>query len=228
MGQNVRVLKSYTANNSTFASKFSRLIHTCEHSRNLMISIYHIDNDQFLYINKKFQDVLGSHYKTLVQKGWQFWFSIIGKKKLLKIKHKLSFFLEHPIDQSNISLCYTVIDAKGKPLLLRHEISLHKIENQTIAISYFFDISEKERIEQCLDVDSPKIIGTQATVPILISSRETEVLMLIADGFSSKQIAQKLFISNHTAISHRKHLIEKFKVKNTAQLIKEASKVIEL
>ena len=51
---------------------------------------------------------------------------------------------------------------------------------------------------------------------------------MVADGYSSKQIADKLFISNHTAISHRKNLIEKFKVKNTAQLIKRASRNIEL
>ncbi len=62
----------------------------------------------------------------------------------------------------------------------------------------------------------------------IISSREKEVLHLIGEGYSSKQIADMLFISNHTAISHRKNLIEKFQVKNTAQLIKKASKVMEL
>lgn len=61
-----------------------------------------------------------------------------------------------------------------------------------------------------------------------ISIREKEVLKLIADGFSSRQIADQLFISKHTAISHRKNLIEKFRVKNTAQLIKKASKVMDL
>ena len=58
-----------------------------------------------------------------------------------------------------------------------------------------------------------------------ITSRELEVLQLIAHGFSAKQIADKLFISVHTAINHRKNLIEKFKVKNTAELVLEASKV---
>lgn len=57
-----------------------------------------------------------------------------------------------------------------------------------------------------------------------LSDREIEVLKLIANGLSSKQLASVLNISSHTAISHRKHLLEKFKVKNTAELIKEASK----
>lgn len=57
-----------------------------------------------------------------------------------------------------------------------------------------------------------------------VTPREMEVLQLVAHGFSAKQIADKLFISIHTAINHRKNLIEKFKVKNTAELILRASK----
>ena len=57
-----------------------------------------------------------------------------------------------------------------------------------------------------------------------ITQREKEVLKLVADGFSAKEVAHKLFISIHTAINHRKNLIAKFHVKNTAELIKVASK----
>jgi DNA-binding CsgD family transcriptional regulator len=59
----------------------------------------------------------------------------------------------------------------------------------------------------------------------LISKRELEVLQLIAAGYSTKQLADKLNISNHTVISHRKNLRAKFNVKNTAELINEASKL---
>ncbi|RZV54531.1 MAG: LuxR family transcriptional regulator, partial [Flavobacteriaceae bacterium] len=45
---------------------------------------------------------------------------------------------------------------------------------------------------------------------------------------SSKQIADILYISNHTAISHRKNLIEKFQVKNTAHLVKRAFESMHL
>ncbi|MGK7397235.1 MAG: LuxR C-terminal-related transcriptional regulator [Candidatus Cyclobacteriaceae bacterium M3_2C_046] len=62
------------------------------------------------------------------------------------------------------------------------------------------------------------------SISIEVSEREKEVLDLISQGFSSKEVADKLNISNHTAITHRKNLITKFKVKNTAELIKEASK----
>jgi DNA-binding NarL/FixJ family response regulator len=61
------------------------------------------------------------------------------------------------------------------------------------------------------------------TMPVL-SSREKEVLQLIADGMTNPQIAAKLFISLHTVDSHRKNLLTKFDVNNTAGLIKLAAK----
>lgn len=60
-----------------------------------------------------------------------------------------------------------------------------------------------------------------AAVPV-ISRREKEVLALIAEGYSSKQIADKLFISNHTVESHRKNLMEKFGASNMPVVIRKA------
>jgi len=61
-------------------------------------------------------------------------------------------------------------------------------------------------------------------VPIL-TSREKEVLLLIAEGHTNPQIAEKLFISHHTVDSHRKTLLTKFEVNNTAGLIKLATRL---
>lgn len=55
-----------------------------------------------------------------------------------------------------------------------------------------------------------------------ISERELEVLGLIADGGTDQEIAKQLFISFHTANSHRKNLLLKFDAKNTAELVKKA------
>lgn len=53
-----------------------------------------------------------------------------------------------------------------------------------------------------------------------ISNREIEVLELVAFEFTSKEIAQALYISTHTALTHRKNLMGKLKVKNTAGLVR--------
>ena len=55
-----------------------------------------------------------------------------------------------------------------------------------------------------------------------LSPREIEVLKLIALEFSNSEIAEKLFISIRTVDTHRRNLLEKLGVKNTAGLVKFA------
>jgi DNA-binding NarL/FixJ family response regulator len=59
-------------------------------------------------------------------------------------------------------------------------------------------------------------------IPIL-TRREKEVLALIAGGLTNHQIGEKLFISTTTVDTHRKNLLSKFEVKNTATLIRLAA-----
>ena len=61
--------------------------------------------------------------------------------------------------------------------------------------------------------------STNSKTPVF-TKREKEVLVLIAEGLTNQEIADKLFISQLTVISHRKSLLEKTESKNTAQLIK--------
>ena len=57
---------------------------------------------------------------------------------------------------------------------------------------------------------------------IPLSEREIEVLRLITDEYSNSEIAEKLFISIRTVDTHRRNLLEKLQVKNTAGLVKYA------
>lgn len=55
-----------------------------------------------------------------------------------------------------------------------------------------------------------------------ITDRETEILKLIAEEYSNPEIAEKLFISQRTVDTHRRNLLDKLGVKNTAGLVKYA------
>lgn len=52
--------------------------------------------------------------------------------------------------------------------------------------------------------------------------REMEVLILLEKGFCAKEIAQTLFISETTVITHKRNLKEKFHARNTVELISKA------
>jgi DNA-binding NarL/FixJ family response regulator len=57
----------------------------------------------------------------------------------------------------------------------------------------------------------------------ILTRREKEVLALIAEGLTNHEIAEKLFVSTTTVDTHRKNLMAKFEVKNTATLIRMAA-----
>ncbi|MFA7616300.1 MAG: response regulator transcription factor [Weeksellaceae bacterium] len=62
---------------------------------------------------------------------------------------------------------------------------------------------------------------TKSNMPDL-TKREKEVLQLIAEGMTNNRIAEKLFVSPSTVDTHRKNMITKLEVSNTAALIRFA------
>ncbi len=55
-----------------------------------------------------------------------------------------------------------------------------------------------------------------------LSEREIEVIELIAEGHTSKEISERLFISEHTVKTHRKNIFRKLNIKEVAELIQFA------
>jgi two-component system nitrate/nitrite response regulator NarL len=104
------------------------------------------------------------------------------------------------------------------------------------ASGYLVKSASKEEIEAAilsandgklylsLDINSIELNPEVASDVPVVSRREKEVLQLIVDGLTNPQIAEKLFISLHTVDSHRKNLLAKFNVNNTASLIRVAIK----
>lgn len=60
---------------------------------------------------------------------------------------------------------------------------------------------------------------TEDLEKIHITTREKEILKLLAKGFTSQEIAESLFISYFTVGQHRKNILEKLGLKNTAELV---------
>ena len=55
---------------------------------------------------------------------------------------------------------------------------------------------------------------------IRLTDREFEILKFVADEYSNKEIADKLYISHRTVETHKRNLIHKLKVKGTVGLVK--------
>lgn len=60
--------------------------------------------------------------------------------------------------------------------------------------------------------------------PVTLSDRECEVIGLIAEGQSYTRIAEKLNLSSHTVLTHRRNIMQKLGVNNTAAVVLYAVK----
>ena len=68
----------------------------------------------------------------------------------------------------------------------------------------------------------PQEDDNEIKVAIDLSRREIEILLLIAEGLTNNEIAEKLFTSRRTVEGHRQNLLEKTGARNTATLIRFA------
>ncbi len=75
-----------------------------------------------------------------------------------------------------------------------------------------------------VNLESPGITE-ESSIPsfscngVKISAREAEIISLVTEGLTNKQIAEQLFLSAHTVITHRKNIMNKLGLNNTAGLV---------
>ena len=112
-------------------------------------------------------------------------------------------------------------DDSGNPLF-----SLGLLTN----IDHFNDESPVIQLVEKVDPSTASVTEFAKSVYYLheedkiFSRREREVLLYIADGLTSKEIAHKLFISEHTVINHKRSMHDKSNTQNSAALISFAFK----
>lgn len=66
--------------------------------------------------------------------------------------------------------------------------------------------------------------GNFSCAPVMLSEREIEVIKYIAEGSTNAEIAECLFLSQHTVNTHRRNIMTKLGVKNTAGIVMYAVK----
>ena len=84
---------------------------------------------------------------------------------------------------------------------------------------------EKYFSKQIKDIYLENKFAKQKEQEIKLTKREIEVITLIAEEYTTQEIADQLFLSKHTVESYRKNLIAKLNVRNLAGLTKYALKM---
>lgn len=117
--------------------------------------------------------------------------------------------------------CFIKSDENGSPLIslgMVLNVGQYQKENPVIQVVEKVDIENNS----CNTVFKKTYYQHEKTS--VFSRRELEVLLWIAEGLTSKEIADKMYLSEATVINHRKNMLFKSGAKNVAELISFALK----
>lgn len=123
----------------------------------------------------------------------------------------------------------TVLDAlrSGVASYVKKDCDIAEIMSsvkETFAGNKFFCGQILETIQKAsIDVDDIDFQSFSCE-PVSLSEREIEIITLIAEGHTNGQISEMLHLSTHTVTTHRKNIMSKLGVKNTAAIVMYAVK----
>jgi LuxR family transcriptional regulator, maltose regulon positive regulatory protein len=114
----------------------------------------------------------------------------------------------------------TILDegAEVGPLLAVIQESAQRTGSSLELIAYVSELVERWRSRY----QSETVLTTTSAVADLLSARETDILKLIAEGLSNKEIARDLVIAPETVKSHVKNIFAKLNVEKRAQAVARA------
>ena len=192
---------------------------------------------RYLYVNPKaVEDLTGYSVKTIIKKGMPFFVSRLHPDDITgTINDSLSALLPslhknaiEEVKQCKISYSYRFkrkdntwmqflleyiileMDEEGLPLILLTSLmDSTAIDKKDNAIIYMFSHYEKQNI------------NTNSLRPNVLkktTERENEVIRLISNGTNTKEIAEKLGLSQFTIRAHKRNIFKKTNTRNIAEL----------
>lgn len=146
-------------------------------------------------------------------------YSVIGKEKILK--YKICYNFRFKIADGSYQLFHhqaliLSVDDEGR---FSKSLNIHtNINHITTVNNYNIHLVS---IEDQTDIIKLELNNENKSVKVssCFSKRECEIINLISLGFKNTDIAQKLFISEHTVKNHRKNILKKSGSKSSSALI---------
>jgi DNA-binding CsgD family transcriptional regulator len=151
--------------------------------------------------------------------NWDFYYNQIGPERYQN--YKMSYCLRFRTTDGSYQLfnhqsMMLSIDEEGR---MSKALNIHtNISHLTTENNYKISAIGMFGAPSYLNLD---VTGTALPAPTssLFTKRETEIIRLLSDGFTSEEIANKLFISLDTVKTHRKHIMRKSGCRNLGQLV---------
>ena len=219
-------------------------------SNNLLIpATYIIDyvSNKYIAMSSNIQDLVGYPIHHFSDEGVEFFLKITDKSDLSVCMEKvlpfnLSFLKKIPHEEHGqyvFSHNYRINAKGGNQVVIYQQYTIIISPHTGLPIYSLGLISDITQLKKDSHIShqivrlsneghtsEKRIVFSAEYNPeySILSKREIEILRLLAGGFNSREIADKLYISESTVTIHRKSMLEKSNSKNVAQLIAYAGK----
>ena len=178
-----------------------------------MVKIFRNGKELFLACYEKNPDLIFLDYEMPV------WDGKITLENLTKEFPKIPIFMLSMLNEKSVIQSCINAGAKG---FLNKDCSFEELNEAFLSLETD-SVYYSSEVQNAIKGKSNKN-AANLNLKEEISEREMEVLKLLCDGLSPKEIADKIFLSHRTVETHKNNIMQKFEVNSVAKLISIAIK----
>ena len=188
---------------------------------NILIHISDVNTKKLVWGNSKFKEMLGFTVEEITEMGFEYQKKYYNPNDVLTIEKAAEYFIKG-LGDTHSSL-FRVRHRDGAWLQFftsRNVFKRYPNGEPWLILAASINISEP--VQTGPQIDEILKENTRLKSQIItntLTKREIEILKLITNGSSNRVLAKKLNISINTASTHRRNIMSKLKIKNTAQLV---------
>ena len=184
------------------------------------VFIFDFEKTVPIWVNKYFETRMGYSEDDLMNITSDQFMSLFHPNSLKVFINRISNYCSFPSFEKN--RVYQLMTKDGKWINIMVSTSILKLAPDgkiKYLIGYGVEIIGNELQKSLRDLNELGLKSANLLLIEKLSKRELEVITNIANCLTDKEIAEKLRISEHTVISHRKNMLHKTHTKNTAELV---------
>jgi DNA-binding CsgD family transcriptional regulator len=185
-------------------------------AQKLGIFLYSLESKRIVYGNEDFLDFYKFKHEHLSHPAIRRY--IFSRLHPEDAKHIKSLELRAQVGQQSAYLNKVVRIRKENNLYNSYHFLILNLQGLSCAYGHLrvgIQISVANMEEDC---NAKTELSNCRRMIANLSKRECDILRLIVKGFTDNEIGHQLYISSNTAQKHRKNILKKLKVKNTASL----------
>ena len=222
----------------------SSLLRSLNFQSREVVLISDLKNKKNIFCTQSIEKITGWSTKEFIEGGWAFAMSITHPEDAKRITEQ--FLKEIALRNSKKSIDYqkpfnleyrkrhkngTWMWMNSECIVLERDANY----NPNFIITFLKDASiaknrngkANEELESSIEMELETIFLSgkkkSTSTPIQLSKREKEILLLVRDGLSTKEIADILGLKPTSVNSYRKNLMIKLKAKNSAELVQKSN-----